>query len=319
MTTGHGFNLLDTVLWGSLYTCTSFFFFTALSTSIDSCLVPLHLRISEKKTWKWVNYAVSWCHSTISGSLGVLSLALTPTLFENLIHGYSELAYIACCISYGYFFYDTLDLINNSDKDKGNPELVVHHSFALSSATLVVFTKTYVGYGVVALLIELHSSVLHSRVLYKMYFGPSGSATSSKYYIWIKYLNMVFFFLFRFAALIYLSYGMWRDWHTAPNTVIFAFMSLAIGIILFLSILLFIRVFRSDFMTLVPMTDKSFEAFKEGLVVPQVNSTPPVSANITSNSSISSICSSLNHVPASQLQHSLHLQPKLDSKFPSPQ
>lgn len=69
------YSLLDTILWGSLYSCTSFFFFTSLSTFIDSYLVPLHLRISQKKTWKWVNYGVSWVHSTVSGSLGVLRYA----------------------------------------------------------------------------------------------------------------------------------------------------------------------------------------------------------------------------------------------------
>lgn len=84
------YNLLDTILWGSLYSCTSFFFFTSLSTFIDSCLVPLHLRISQKKTWKWVNYAVSWVHSTISGSLGVLRYD-PPALLVSYLLTFSSL------------------------------------------------------------------------------------------------------------------------------------------------------------------------------------------------------------------------------------
>lgn len=179
---------------------------------------------------------------------------------------------------------------------------------ALTSATLVVFSKTYVAYGVVALLIELHSSALHSRVLYKMYSGPSGSVTESKYYQWIKYTNMLFFFMFRFSALLYMMYGMWRDRLTAPNIGIFLFMTLAICIILFLSVLLFIRVFRSDFMMQTPITDKTFEAFKDGLVVPHVNPAVPA-PSLTSNSSISSISSTLNQPLQSPLS-----QPKVQTK-----
>jgi len=287
------FGLLDTILWGSLYTCTSFFFFTSLSTFIDSCLVPLHLKISQKKTWKWVNYAVSWVHSTVSGSLGVLSLCLAPTLLEDVILGYSEIGYIACCLSYGYFFHDTLDLLHNLEEDKGNRELVIHHTFALTSATLVVFTKAYVGWGVIALLIEVHSSMLHARVLYKMYSGPSGSFVDSVYFTWIKYLNMVFFFVFRFAPLTYMAYTMWRDQASAPSLIIFLFMSLAVAIIYFLSILLFIRVFKSDFLTPpVSRTEKTFQAIKEGLVVPGVTPLPPPTLPTSQNSSMSSISSS---------------------------
>ena len=161
---------------------------------------------------------------------------------------------------------------------------------ALTSATLVVFTKSYVAYGVVALLIELHSSVLHSRVLFKMYSGPSGSATESKYYQWIKYTNMVFFFLFRFSALLFMAYGMWRDRRSAPSIPIFLFMSLAVGIILFLSVLLFFRVFRSDFLMQAPVADKTFEAFKDGLSKPG-DPAPPLTST---SSSITSISSSVN-------------------------
>jgi len=84
-------SMMDTLLWGSLYSCTSFFFFTSLSTMIDSWIVPNHLRVSQKKTWKWVNYAVSWVHSTMSGCLGVLAIALAPTLLGDIVLGYSEL------------------------------------------------------------------------------------------------------------------------------------------------------------------------------------------------------------------------------------
>jgi hypothetical protein len=82
---------MDTLLWGSLYSCTSFFFFTSLSTFIDSWCTPAHLRVSAKKTWKWVNYAVSWVHSTMSGCLGILAICLAPNILDNIITGYSEL------------------------------------------------------------------------------------------------------------------------------------------------------------------------------------------------------------------------------------
>ena len=160
---------------------------------------------------------------------------------------------------------------------------------ALTSASLVVFTKTYIGYGVIALLIELHSSALHSRVLFKMFFGPSISINDSKYYKWIKYLNMVFFFLFRFSALIYMSYGLWRDRLDVPNLGIYLFMALAVAVIFFLSILLFVRVFKSDFMTPAPVTDKTFQAIKEGLVIPGVTPLPSSHKNNKKTSNDASV------------------------------
>lgn len=66
------FGLLDTILWGSLYTCASFFFFTSLSAAIESYLIPGHIRSSQNKSWKWTNYAVSFVHSTLSGSFAIL-------------------------------------------------------------------------------------------------------------------------------------------------------------------------------------------------------------------------------------------------------
>ena len=159
----------------------------------------------------------------------------------------------------------------------------------MTSATLVVFTKTYVGYGIVALLIELHSSALHSRVLFKMYCGPSiVSMNDSKRYMLIKCLNMLFFFLFRFSALLYMSYGLWRDRFDIPNIGIYLFMSLAVAVILFLSILLFFRVFKSDFMTPAPQTDKTFQAIKEGLVIPGVTPLPKNNLLLANNYSKSS-------------------------------
>jgi len=98
-----------------------------------------------------------------------------------------------------------------------------------------------------------------------MYNGPAGNFQDNKYYRWIKNLNMVFFFLFRFSALIYISYALWRDYYQVPNLAIYLFLSLAVLVILFLSVLLFFRVFKSDFMTPDPQTDKTFQAIKEGL------------------------------------------------------
>lgn len=159
----------------------------------------------------------------------------------------------------GYFFYDTLDLINNHDKDKGNAELVVHHAFALTSASLVVFTKTYVGYGVVALLIELHSSILHARVLMKMFLGIS--VNENVFFKTLQFINMIFFIIFRYGAIFYMLYGLYRDRGSAPSLGIYIFMISAISVICFLSCLLLLRVARSDFSRTanVPKIDTTFE------------------------------------------------------------
>lgn len=293
--TDRGYGLIDTILWSSLYTCTSFFFFTALSSFLDSYVLPDHLRQSQKKSWKWVNYAVSWVHSTLSGSLGVLCLCLTPSLLDNLILEYSETAYISICISYGYFLHDTLDIINNHDKDKANGELVIHHTFAITSAALVVYTKTYVAFTALALLIELHSSVLHSRVLFKMYHGASVDLNNSKCYTWIKMTNIVFFFLFRFSALFFNFYGLIRDYNSAPNMPIYYFLCLTTAVILFLSILLFKRVYQADFIDIKTSSlckapqDKVFQSVLKGDEAPSINSIVVTAAPLEQSQPIHSL------------------------------
>ena len=168
----------------------------------------------------------------------------------------------------GYFLHDTLDIINNHDKDKANSELVIHHTFAVSTAALIVYTRTYIGWSTIALLIELHSSILHTRVLFKMYYGSSIDLSTNKYYTWIKWINLVFFFLFRFSPLILMIYGLIRDYPSAPNLPIYCFLCLTAGVILFLSILLFKRVYQADFIDAkicnasknISSTDKVFQS-----------------------------------------------------------
>lgn len=115
----------------------------------------------------------------------------------------------------------------------------------MTSASLVVFTKTFVGFGACSLLIELHSCTLHMRVLLKMYMN---SQNSISYHI-LKFVNMASFFIFRFGAIFYLVYALFRDRYSAPVLGIYIFMSLALSAILFLSCLLLLRVVRSDFIT----------------------------------------------------------------------
>lgn len=80
-----------------------------------------------------------------------------------------------------------------------------------------------------------------------MYYGSAMDLSKNKYYTWIKWTNLVFFFLFRFSALVMMIYGLIRDFSSAPNLPIYCFLCLTAGVILFLSILLFKRVFEADF------------------------------------------------------------------------
>ncbi|KAI1285596.1 TLC domain-containing protein 1 [Halotydeus destructor] len=183
-------------------------------------------------------------HSSLSGTLGLICLWLQPALLDDIIGGYSEFAYITVCVTFGYFWYDTVDLILNSDKEKSNRELVVHHAFALTSASILVYTKTFVGFGVVSLMIELHSVTLHARVLLKLY---TRSQITLAYQI-VKWSNIFTFFVFRFATIFYLFYALHRDRYSAFNYVIYTFLCLATTVIFLLSCQLFMRVLQADFL-----------------------------------------------------------------------
>lgn len=117
---------------------------------------------------------------------------------------------------------------------------------ALVSASLVVFTKTFVGFGCVSLLIELHSSTLHLRVLLKLYTRTQATYT----YQILKLINMATFFVFRFGSLFFLVYALVRDRfeaHAHGLLGIYIFMCFALTVILLLSVQLFFKVIKADF------------------------------------------------------------------------
>jgi hypothetical protein len=138
----------------------AFFFWRFLSSFVASVAPLLHLAANKKHDWKLKNLIISLIHSTLTGLGGLICFFLDPDMAKDLINHHHERCYILAAISIGYFIHDFLDL---SKSKKSEWELQLHHIIVLLCFGSAVFSKQYIGYNMVAFLIEINSMFLHIR------------------------------------------------------------------------------------------------------------------------------------------------------------
>ena len=106
------------------------------------------------------------------------SLLIEPLLALNMMTTYSEFAYLVLCFSNGYFIYDLLLSVLNMSYP-GRLEIIVHHILTISSLSVSIVTKRYMGYCMTAMVVELSNIFLHLRQLFQL----QGIAQSKTYRI----------------------------------------------------------------------------------------------------------------------------------------
>ncbi|XP_064648642.1 TLC domain-containing protein 2-like [Lineus longissimus] len=185
------------VLFGAI------FFFQVLNKFVSYLGPPKTLKDSEDEFWKYKNVLISWIHACIVGPW-TLACALflneywTDSIVYVEIYGYSLLAF-----STGYFLYDCFDCIVNNKVFK-MWEVCLHHVAVISTFLYNLVQVKFVGYVIYALLVEVNSIFLHARKLMQM----AKVDFNHSFYKLNNIFNILTFSIFRFGALVIITYGM---------------------------------------------------------------------------------------------------------------
>lgn len=197
--------------------------------------------VDPRRIWKWKNSANSFIHSFITavGSLGCFYHH--PAMAEDLISNHTEGALRLVSFSVGYFIFDFYDMAMYHRK-RSSFELMFHHLCVIMCFGLAVVSEQFVGYAIVALLVEVNSVFLHSRQLLIV----SGEPRSCSLYRLTALFNVATFLVFRIAVL-----GWMTRWLVLHNEVLpvyaYTLGCVSLAIIIIMNIVLFIRICTVDF------------------------------------------------------------------------
>ncbi|XP_046891451.1 TLC domain-containing protein 2 [Hypomesus transpacificus] len=194
-----------------------------------------------RNAWKWRNISTSFVHSLITGIWSVLCFVLHPQMAEDLIGTHSAFSHALVTVSIGYFIYDFLDMVLNQ-KIGQSWELLFHHVVVITCFGISVITCRYVGFAVVALLVEINSVFLHLRQVLLM----ANMAAGTLYRV-NSMINLGTYVVFRINTLAWMTRWLVLN---RDNVPLFAYTmgSVGMAIMTAMNIVLFYRLLRSDFL-----------------------------------------------------------------------
>lgn len=135
--------------------------------------------------WRYRNFLISFVHASLTGFGSLLCTVTMPILLLDVLDTYNEFGYLLTSFSFGYFIYDTMEMLTHSSY-KGTRELVFHHILILACFSNTIICKRFVGYNMVALLIEVSNVFLHFRQLLLLSNHPKTTAL----YYWNSLANI---------------------------------------------------------------------------------------------------------------------------------
>ncbi|KAJ6216324.1 hypothetical protein RDWZM_007481 [Blomia tropicalis] len=191
--------------------------------------------------WRYRNFLISFCHAFLTGVGSLLCVINTPTLLFDVLDTYNEFGYWLTSFSFGYFLYDTVEMITHAEY-KGTTELVIHHILILLCFSNTILNHRYVGYNMVALLIENSNIFLHFRQLLLLSSYPR----SGPYFQVNSVINIVNFVLIRGSCMFWLWYTLLINLNVIPWITKAIALTAMTGISI-TTVILFKRVFKSDF------------------------------------------------------------------------
>ncbi|XP_053426402.1 TLC domain-containing protein 1 isoform X2 [Nycticebus coucang] len=162
----------------------------------------------------------------------------TPEMLVEIETAWSLSGYLLVCFSAGYFIHDTVDIVV-SRQARASWEYLVHHIMAMGAFFSGIFWSSFVGGGVLTLLVEVSNIFLTIRMMMKI-----NNAQNLLLYRVNKYVNLVMYFLFRLAPQAYLTWFFLR--YVGQGTQ----GTFLLGILLLLDVMILIyfsRLLRSDF------------------------------------------------------------------------
>lgn len=224
-----------------LYVPLSYCFFYIFNKIVSSNTVPK----SCTKPLTWANILTSFTHSLITGSGGMLVLYLNPGSTSKFTYGtdVTGLSMYFSIITAGYFIYDLIDMVNDTNS-KFDYSLFVHHAACITCFSLSVIYPIYRIYAMGALLHEVQSVFLHFRRLCNL----AKVDRKSQLYQTAKYLNFISFLIFRFLV----NYIMLKETWLLGDTSFFkggALVGAAVNVLfILLNLDVFWKILKSDFM-----------------------------------------------------------------------
>ncbi|XP_029965282.1 TLC domain-containing protein 2 [Salarias fasciatus] len=213
-------------------------FFTLVNSGFGKLPVPEPAR---RNTWKWRNISTSFVHSFITAVWAVMCFFIHPQMAEDLIETHSVFSHALVSFSIGYFIYDLLDMLQHQRLSEAW-ELLFHHVVVITCFGLSVLTCRYVGFAVVALLVEINSVFLHFRQILRM----AGQAAATPYRV-NSMINLGTYVVFRINTLAWMTRWLVLSRDKLP-LVAYTLGSVGLAIMTVMNIVLFCRLLRSDFL-----------------------------------------------------------------------
>ncbi|KAM4742499.1 TLC domain-containing protein 2 [Anableps anableps] len=214
----------------------------ALFRLVNAGIGRLHIPESaSRNSWKWRNISTSFVHSFITAVWAVLCFFRHPQMAEDLIETHSVFSHALVSFSIGYFIYDFLDMVCNQ-KLSQSWELLFHHIVVITCFGLSVVSCRYVGFAVVALLVEINSVFLHLRQILRM----ASMAVSTLYRV-NSIINLGTYVVFRINTLAWMTRWLVLNRDKIP-LLAYTLGSVGMAIMTVMNIILFCRLLRSDFL-----------------------------------------------------------------------
>ncbi|CAL8351145.1 unnamed protein product [Lota lota] len=221
-----------------LTTAGSVGFFRLVNNAYGQLPMPESAR---NNAWRWRNICTSFVHSIITGIWAVLCFFLHPQMAEDLIETHSVFSHALVSVSIGYFIYDFFDMVLHQ-KLSQSWELLFHHVVVITCFGISVLSCRFVGFAVVALLVEINSVFLHLRQMLRM-----ADLASCTHYRVNSIVNLGTYVVFRINTLAWMTRWLVLNRDNVP-LVSYTVGSVGMAIMTAMNIVLFCRLLRSDFL-----------------------------------------------------------------------
>ncbi|KAM9812727.1 TLC domain-containing protein 2 [Syngnathus typhle] len=216
----------------------SYGFFRSINTGVARLPVP---EAARRNALKWNNISTSFVHSLVTAIWAVLCFFVQPEMAEDLIETHSVFSHALVSFSIGYFIYDLFDMVRYQ-KLSQFWELALHHIVVITCFGLSVMTYRYIGFAVVALLVEVNSVFLHLRQILRM----ANHAASTVYRV-NSMINLGTYVVFRINTLAWMTRWLVLNRDKVP-LMAYTLGSVGMAIMTVMNIILFYRLLRSDFL-----------------------------------------------------------------------
>lgn len=224
---------------GVLLVAVSFASFHLLNRSVDRFFPTPQSAL--RNPWKWRNIWTSFVHSLLTGCWALLGFFLHPEMAEDLISTHSTFSHSLVAVSIGYFLHDFVDMILNQ-KLHQSWELLFHHTVVITCFGIALLLHRYVGFSLVALLVEINSIFLHLRQILRM-----ANLQQSTIYRLNSIINLGTYVVFRINTLAWMTRWLVLNRDNIP-LLTYTVGSIGLAIMTLMNIVLFYRLLRSDFL-----------------------------------------------------------------------